>query len=218
MLPCVRCLSVILGVFLVLLACSPAWSEPAGQDQFVRGEAQKAERKESAPARASVALRDLGGERTNALRTLESSNGLEVVNALSVLLAQKAKGPEVAQKVTKCYLANATNSFWAVPAQCILVLNVSDDPAAVEFAKRGLRELPIDGRLYLARSLTMQGKLFGYPVLKDALLSTNAFFHMLGTNAVEEFRRFNGQVWNEAGDRIDVDGLIREVESFKPKR
>ena len=155
-------------------------------------------------------------QRTNVLSSLESTNYLEIVSALGVLAAERASSTNVAARVRDCYVRNVRNEDWFVRISCIRVLLFADQSKGVGYAKDALKELPLEGKLGLCIYLIGQGKLFGYPVLREGLLTTNVNTRRMTLQLLESYRQYDGQVWNEAGDRINIEGLIQETRPVNP--
>jgi hypothetical protein len=203
-------------ILLVLLLGSPsAWCDP-NEAQPAKKAPPVVIRKPPFEVQQYTNYVGRSADLTNVLRSLDSSNGTEVGSALDVLALMKTNiAKETLEKVRKLYLDNATNGSWFVAAESIVVLNTAEDPRAAEFTKRAWSELPELERVHVAECLAGQGKLSGYPVLRDALSSTNVLIRMLGERGIRILQIFNydGRVWNDAGDKIDVEGLLRNRES-----
>jgi hypothetical protein len=70
---------------------------------------------------------------------------------------------------------------------------------------------PLQWKILAASVLLKQGVLSGYRVLGDAIATPDDYSRRLGVQLFDAFRKFDGDVWNDNGDRVDLKDLLRQV-------
>lgn len=158
----------------------------------------------------------------------------EIFSALSVIDACGYKGDDIIDAIATCY--NTAKSY-VFKARCIDTMFRLDEAKADAMA----RELWADqelgawdpyGRLkdqlYLAETLVYRNRkrLFAYPTIRQGLMTKGKSARKTAAEAVmkkaekvlELYRPYDGEVYNEQGDKIDIEGLQAEVKAYWQKQ
>jgi len=59
--------------------------------------------------------------------------------------------------------------------------------------------------------------LIGYPVLRDGLITPNDYQRMIAFSLLDSFYKYNGAVYGEDGEKIDIPGLIADAKKTAQK-
>ncbi len=154
---------------------------------------------------------------TNLVQSLEQVNvrgkhASEVVTALDLIRLTGRTDEDLAKMITACYQANP---YWLVRLKCVEVLWALDDAAADKYAHEMLNDpdAGLESKLLVASEALTRGKLFGYSILLDGLISSNEYERRLAEELRGKFERYDGHVYdNEKNKKVDLQELMKLVE------
>ena len=133
----------------------------------------------------------------------------EIVAALDLIRLSAEKNTELARSVEACY---QQNPYWLVQVKCIEALGVLDEAKADDLAHKILADsnMELEARLLVAKLEVKKGKLYGYPVLRAGLMSTNGYQQRIADELMNDFEKYDGQVYDENNGKIDLRKLRSE--------
>ena len=153
-------------------------------------------------------------DRANLIQSLSITNAqgqkaVEVATALDLIRLSAEKSPELARNVEACY---QQNPYWLVQVKCVETLSVLDEARADDLAHRILDDsnIELEARLLVAKLELKKGKIFGYPVLREGLMSTNGYQQRIAAELMNEFEKYDGLVYDKANGKIDIQKLRNE--------
>jgi len=159
----------------------------------------------------------------------------EIFSALSVIDARGYKGDDIIDAIATCY--NMAKSYF-LKVRCIDTMFRLDEAKADAMARElwADQELgagdPYDrlkDQLYLAEKLVYRNRkrLFAYPAIRQGLMTkVKHAARKAGEEAVmkkaekvlELYRPYDGEAYNERGDKIDIEGLLAEAKAYWQKQ
>jgi hypothetical protein len=145
---------------------------------------------------------------------LQNASGLkaaEIVMAFDLLEMESNKDKALVPEIIKCY---NNNSDWLIHVKCSEMLLDLDEKKGIELAKKIIDDpqLDLEAKLSMSRRLVKKGKLFAYPVLREGLMTSNKWRHRMALELLEEYRSYDGKVWDEkSGKKIDISQLLKDV-------
>lgn len=150
---------------------------------------------------------------TNLIQSLSMTNAQgqcasEVVAALDLIRLSAEKNTEFVRSVEACY---QQNSYWLVQVKCVEALSVLDEAKADGLAHKILADsnMELEARLLVAKLMLKRGKLFGYPVLREGLMSTNKYQQRMAAELMDGFEKYDGQAYDKGSGKINVRELRR---------
>lgn len=154
----------------------------------------------------------------NLMKSLEIKNAdgyslFEVQDAIDILLLKDIKTREVVDKIIRCHDNNFGN--WGIRLKCgeyLIKLDV-EKTKGIEFLHLILNDpnMDISARILAADTMIKAGNLEGYFVIKDGLLSKDYGAKINAIWLLKRFVPYDGKLYNEEGDKVDVKGLIDSV-------
>jgi len=139
-------------------------------------------------------------------------NGLaEIVVALDIVALESTNANVLADAVLKCYEKNPTDGN--IRVGCVKALLHISRENGVELSRQLLnaQDASLETKLFVAGDLIAVHELFGYPVLKDGLVTVKGTDRRIALALLEHFRRYDGASYNDRGEKIDISKLIEEA-------
>lgn len=117
---------------------------------------------------------------------------------------------EVTNILTRCYHANSDLSIRRL---CRQAMEKYDTSAAERFRREEMRhpDCSHEDKLLLAKEFLAKGDPYGYPVLREGLMSQEPEKYGLAASLLEGLRAFDGNPYDESGKLIDLRAVLREV-------
>ena len=148
--------------------------------------------------------------RMNLIQSISRTNvrgrcASEVVAALD-LIRLSEKGTNLVGSVDACY---QQNPYWLVRVKCVETLSVLDETKADELAHAIIADssFELEARLLIAKLMLKRGKLYGYPVLREGLVSTNKYQQRMAAELMDGFEKYDGQAYDKGSGKINVREL-----------
>jgi hypothetical protein len=140
----------------------------------------------------------------------------QVVAALN-LIALGDPLEKYESSILLCYIRNSQN--WTIRSTSVRALLRLDEAHGVLLARAlfSASDAPLEAKLLAATHLVKVGKLEGYSILRSGLESEMVVERRLAEDLAAGFKKFDGQVDPSTGQRIDVDQLIKVIESRSEK-
>lgn len=159
-------------------------------------------------------------EYTNLIQSLEHVNARgerasEIIAALDMIYLTGQTNENLADSISKCY---RNNSHWLVKVKCIESLWLFEEELADKYAHEMLNnpDIGLEPKLSVARKTLKRGKLFGYSVLFEGLISSNKFERRRAEELKREFEKYDGQVYDEkTKKKIAIPQLIEKVKEIE---
>jgi len=143
--------------------------------------------------------------RTEAGMEMES-----VLDMISYLEQKEVYFKEVTNVLTRCYHANRDLSIRRL---CRQAMEKYDTSVAERFRREEMLhpDCPQESKLLLAKEFLAKGDPYGYPVLREGLMSQEPERYGLAASLLEGLRTFDGKPYDEIGKLIDLRAVMREV-------
>jgi len=143
--------------------------------------------------------------RTEAGMEMES-----VLDMISYLEQKEVDFKEVTNVLTRCYYANRDLSIQQLFRQA---MERYDTTTAERFRREEMRhpDCPQESKLLLAKEFLAKGDPYGYPVLREGLMSQDPERYNLAASLLEGLRTFDGKPYDESGDRVNLGTVMREA-------
>lgn len=132
----------------------------------------------------------------------------ETAAALDILRLRGKPDTETVTHIARCFEGNSYGGLRVKAAQALLEL---EPGTGVRFAKTALDDdsVELDTRLLLVESLVRRGYLFGYPLLREGVVSASEIVRRASLRILEIYRPYDGSPWNHEGAKVDIAALER---------
>ncbi len=151
--------------------------------------------------RKSITIQNAHGEKAE-----------EVITALDLITPENKELESVTKDILSCYDRNSDNQL--IQNVCADALLRIDKPRGVDLSCKILADtkMKLETRLRAARSLVSAKVLFGYPVLREGLTTHDDYQRTrLALPLLEAFFPYDGAVYGEQGEKIDIHALIADA-------
>jgi len=160
---------------------------------------------------------------TNLVQSLDQMNARgkrasEVVAALDLIHLSGRSDEDLVEKISACY---QKNPYWLVRLKCVEVMGAIDDAAADKYAREMLNDSDagLESKVLVAKEALKRGKLFGYPVLFEGLISSNKYERKIAEELKDKFESYDGQVYDKKAEKkIEIEKLMKKVREVKAAR
>lgn len=154
----------------------------------------------------------------NLIKSIEIKNPVgfesaEIRYALDIFTLKGMKTKEIIDKVIQCYENNLEDeTIRLICAEYLVKLNVQKS-RGIEFLKLMLIDdkVSLSMKILVAGTLVRNGNLEGYSVIKNGLLELYPGGRQNAMWLLKRFVPYDGKVYNEKGDKVDIKGLIESV-------
>jgi len=148
--------------------------------------------------------------------TIQNAQGeklMEVVDALQLIVSEKdkMKSDAIIKEIMACY---DNNPYWLVRTICADVLVRIEKPTGIELSRKILRDpsVCLEAKLCVAQNLVAVKVLMGYPVLREGLKTPIDYQRkQLALPLLDAFAVYDGAVYGEQGEKIDIASLLAET-------
>lgn len=137
--------------------------------------------------------------------------------ALQLAKFYASKDQDFAKAAKECF---SLNQYWGIRIDCIEIIEMTDSKLADKLAKEMLESdtYPTEAKLHILRLSFNRNKLYAYPYLKEGLLSNKEFTVNFAKMLLNTAKKFDGKIYNEKGEKINIKKMLGEVEEIIKKR
>lgn len=149
------------------------------------------------------------------IQNARGDKGTEVITALKLIMFKyktELDSDTVTKAIIACYDGNPDSEL--IQVVCADSLVRIDNLKGVALSRKILDDpkKELETKLRVARNLIAVRVLIGYPVLREGLITPNDYTRKrLGLPLLDAFAAYDGSVYGEHGEKVDIHALIADV-------